>query len=107
MVVEQRSAAVGDRHQLHPAAALGAADRWLFERFGRRAFGQQVTPAQVKPDEHAHPVDRQPAVGAGETIVAQPLKVARKRVLTSGKKPLASHQDGHVLLDPHLVKMLF
>jgi len=42
MVVEQRYAAVGYRHQLHPAAALGAANRWLFERFGSHPFGQQL-----------------------------------------------------------------
>ena len=40
MVVEYCSAAVGDCHQLHLAAALGAADRRLFDRFQSGLLGQ-------------------------------------------------------------------
>ena len=71
--------AVGNGHQQQLTSALGTTHGRLDERFGLRLPGQLVTPAEVKPDQHSHPVQRQVVVGTEEPVVADPLHVAGQR----------------------------
>ena len=99
MVVEQPATAVGDGNQLHLAAALGATNRSFGRWFGNGLLCQQVTPAQIKPDQHLNPGEFQPAVLAGVTVVPQLLKVGWQRVLEeSAYEFFASYVPCHAAL---------
>jgi len=57
MVVEQPPPAVGDRDQLHLAAAMAATHRRFFDRLGLGLIREEIAPAQVEPDQHANPTE--------------------------------------------------
>ena len=90
VVVEDRSGAIGDRDQLHRAAALDTTHGWFGQWLGNRLLGQHDAPSPIKPDQHADPRDRELAVGAGKAIVPQLLKVSWQRVLQEAAHELVS-----------------
>ena len=96
MVVEQPATAVGDGNQLHVAAALGATNRSFGRWFGNGLLCHQVTPAQIKPDQHLNPGEFQLAILAGEAVVSQLLKVGWQRLLEeSAYEFFARHVPRH------------